>query len=297
MAEAWARTVETNIEQGIVNPNAVFKDTAVNDLLDRYKKEITPRKKGSKQEESKLDLLKSEFQGLNLSALTVERVVQFADKRLRAVKSDTVRRDLSVLSSVLENAKTLWNIPLAINPAQQASQVLTKTRTLKRKVQRVRRITDDELAKLKSELGEQMWALVEFALETAMRRGELANLKWGDIDGNRLTIVEDKTGKTTTIPLSTKAVAILDQIGRGNSEDLVFGRRADSITQAFNRACNRANIDSDLRFHDLRREATSRYFEKGLSIPEVQSITRHSDLRSLQIYTKIALDHVARKLG
>lgn len=61
------------------------------------------------------------------------------------------------------------------------------------------------------------------------------------------------------------------------------------------RSCAREKI-KDLRLHDLRREATSRYFELGLSVPEVQSITRHKDLRSLSVYTKPRPGDVSKKL-
>lgn len=71
--------------------------------------------------------------------------------------------------------------------------------------------------------------------------------------------------------------------------------KPDSITQAFKRICKSAKI-SDLRFHDLRHEATSRFFELGLNIMEVSSITGHKDLRMLKRYTHLKTEDLAQKL-
>ena len=62
------------------------------------------------------------------------------------------------------------------------------------------------------------------------------------------------------------------------------------------RAIRRAVIEN-LRFHDLRHEATTRLFEKGLNIMEVASITGHKDLRMLRRYTHLKAEDLARKLG
>ena len=62
------------------------------------------------------------------------------------------------------------------------------------------------------------------------------------------------------------------------------------------RACKRAGI-ADLRFHDLRHEATSRFFEKGLNVMEVAAIMGHKDLRMLQRYANLRAEDLAKKLG
>jgi len=64
----------------------------------------------------------------------------------------------------------------------------------------------------------------------------------------------------------------------------------------WNRVCKRAGL-IDLRFHDLRHEATSRFFEKGLNVMEVAAITGHKDLRMLQRYTHLRAEDLAKKLG
>ena len=78
-------------------------------------------------------------------------------------------------------------------------------------------------------------------------------------------------------------------------DGLVWGVRPDSMTQAFERACKRAGIEN-LRLHDLRHEATSRFFEKGLNVMEVSAITGHQDLRMLKRYTHIRPESLVDRL-
>ena len=75
----------------------------------------------------------------------------------------------------------------------------------------------------------------------------------------------------------------------------MFPIHYEALKSAWRRACDRAGI-IDLRFHDLRHEATSRLFEKGLNVMEVAAFTGHKDLRMLQRYTHLRADDLARKL-
>jgi len=77
---------------------------------------------------------------------------------------------------------------------------------------------------------------------------------------------------------------------------IVFPLTAVAMRGLWCRACRRAGIDN-LRFHDLRHEATSRFFEKGLNVMEVAAITGHKDLRMLQRYTHLRAEDLAKKLG
>lgn len=77
--------------------------------------------------------------------------------------------------------------------------------------------------------------------------------------------------------------------------EFVFPIHPDAFKTAWNRACKRAGIE-DVRFHDLRHEATSMFFEKGLNVIEVAAITGHKDLRILKRYTHLRAEDLAKKL-
>jgi integrase len=171
------------------------------------------------------------------------------------------------------------------NPVRAVKKVLRVTTTLKEDNARERRLrASEEGLLLESRIGH----VIELALETGMRRGEICNIKPEHIRRNTLLIPETKTGKPRTIPLSVRAREILgSQPG--------FEYRPRTLSRIFLEVC-RANGIEDLRFHDLRHEATSRFFEKGLSIEQVALITGHTDWRSLRRYTHLDPAEIAKKL-
>ena len=131
-----------------------------------------------------------------------------------------------------------------------------------------------------------------------MRQGELIRLCWEHIDLNRRTahLPDTKNGEARTVPLSTTAIRVLRALPRSLHGQAFSGSTTEAIKRAYIRAVRRAGIE-DLRFHDLRHEATTRLFEKGLNIMEVASITGHKDLRMLRRYTHLKAEDLARKLG
>ncbi len=131
---------------------------------------------------------------------------------------------------------------------------------------------------------------------TGMRRGELLRAQWADIDPQKriLHVPMTKNGHPRTIPLSSAALKIIDALPRNN--DRLFALSANAVRLAWGRLAKRAGV-VDLHFHDLRHEAISRFFEKGLSVPEVALISGHRDVRMLFRYTHLKPEDVAAKLG
>ncbi|WP_424446901.1 site-specific integrase [Paucimonas lemoignei] len=140
-------------------------------------------------------------------------------------------------------------------------------------------------------------AIVILAIETAMRRGELANLTWNDINlDTRMAYLHDtKNGESRIVPLSTRAASAIQYIPRTSSDFLVSLHR-DNVSAAFAKACNACGIKG-LRLHDLRHEATSRLFEKGLNMMEVSTITGHKSLSMLRRYTHLRPADLLNRLG
>lgn len=164
---------------------------------------------------------------------------------------------------------------------------------------RERRLEEGELELLMAaakDYGGEMFAIISFAIETAMRRGEIAGLRWANIDKEKkiAKLQDTKNGENRTVPLSPAALKLLNSLPR-NINGKVFSLRADSITTAFERCCMRSEI-KNLRFHDLRHEATSRLFERGFNLIEVSSITGHKDLAMLKRYTHLRAEDLAEKL-
>ena len=141
-----------------------------------------------------------------------------------------------------------------------------------------------------------------------MRRGEILNIKKSHIDyqNSVLLIPSTKTDQPRTIPLSSQALTALRGQLRASQrlfggviplvESTVFDYKPRGLSGEFLKLCQRKGID-DLHFHDLRHEATSRLFEKGLNPVEVATITGHKDTRMLMRYTHLRAEDLVKRLG
>jgi integrase len=140
--------------------------------------------------------------------------------------------------------------------------------------------------------------LVVLAIETSMRRGELLGLRWEHVHLVKriVHLPVTKNGESRDVPLSRRATDTLTALSKHKQPgiDCVFPMSGHSVRLAFERLRTRAKM-SDLRLHDLRHEAISRLFERGLNVAEVSAISGHKELRMLQRYTHLrAIDLVAR---
>jgi integrase len=104
---------------------------------------------------------------------------------------------------------------------------------------------------------------------------------------------DTKNGHPRTVPLSLRALEIIRDTPRVG--DTVFAVSGNAVRLAWERLRRRAGV-SGLRFHDLRHEAVSRFFEKGLNMPEVAAISGHRDPRMLMRYTHPKAAAIAVKL-
>ena len=129
-----------------------------------------------------------------------------------------------------------------------------------------------------------------------MRRSELLGLTWDDIDIKSKTayLPDTKNGSSRTVPLSSKALAVIRNLDK--TQLRLFPVSDNAIRLSWDKLKKRAEL-KDLRFHDLRHEAISRFFEKGLSIAEVALISGHKDPRMLMRYTHLKAEDVALKLA
>jgi integrase len=136
------------------------------------------------------------------------------------------------------------------------------------------------------------------AIETAMRLGELLALEWKHVDLERRVafLPHTKNGHSRSVPLSPIAVELLASWPRSLT-GRVFPQwsRPDSVETVWRRAVQRAGLE-DLHFHDLRHEATSRLFERGLNVMEVAAITGHKTLQMLRRYTHLRAENLAERL-
>lgn len=294
--ERWAKKIESEMDDGVFVSRAQAERTTFGELLDRYRKEITPRKKGSDVETLRLKAIrKHHLFDRPLSTVSGNDIAAYRNERLQKVSPNTVLKELNILRHIIDIGIKEWGIYLPANPVR----LVRRPPAAK---PRDRRLHPDEERRLYEALDHgtrNPWIkpIVEFALETAMRRSEILNLTWDNIDLKQQVahLPDTKNGASRSIPLSTRAVRVLEGLPR-HIEGLAFPIGTYSLKHAFVRALKRTEIKG-FTFHDLRHEATSRLFEKGLNIMEVSAITGHKDLSMLKRYTHLRAEDLARKLG
>ena len=254
------------MDKGAFVSRAEAESTTLKELLERYLEEVTPQKKGAEPETNRLRLMmRHPLARRFVAGVRGVDIARWRDERLRKVTPATVKRDLVLLGHVFEVARKEWGIDV-LNPVRDI-KLPPGGRP------RDRRLQAGEEARLFAACREarNRWLLpmVQLALETAMHQGELLRLHWEHIDLNRGTahLPDTKNGEARTVPLSSTAIAVLRALPRALHGDVFRGVTTEAVKRSYMRAIRRAGIE-DLRFHDLRHEATTRLFENGLNIME-----------------------------
>jgi integrase len=292
-AEKWVRSVEREMDTGSFIPRDEAARTTIKDLANRYREELTPKMRGQRQEESRLKAVEEKFGDFNLSAVTPAMVAKWRDGLSKKLAPQTVQHYLAVLNRLYKAAARDFGIPLPLGNPVAAVRMPTISNA------RDRRLEGDEekrlFAALDASRGKHLKSVVQLALETAMRRGELLTMRWEHVDLKRRVVhlPETKNGTPRDVPLSTKAVAVLEGLPR-HITGRVFDTSETAITEGFQRAAKSACIP-DFRFHDLRHEATSRLAEK-LQMHELGKVTGHKSPRMLMRYYHPRAEDLAKKL-
>jgi len=297
-AEAWARDVERRFDQGEALPTRQAVDVrTLGDLLSVYRDTITPRKKSASVERYRIDrILRHPLAATQATKLVASQVASYRDERLETVSGETTRQDLVLLRQVFDVARREWGLKITANPVDDVRKPPpAKARTRRVHFSDLRAIS---LA-LRTFRNPLLRQVILFALATGMRRGEILRVEWRHVDQRQalLTIPVTKNGHPRIIPLSRRALRILDDLSApaSDTERLVFPISANAVRLSWQRLKAKAGLD-DLRFHDMRHEAVSRFFEAGLSLPEVALISGHRDPKMLMRYTHLDPKKVAEKL-
>ena len=299
-AERWLVLINNEIDEGRYVDRRLAEKMTVAEALDRYLETVAPRKKGRGAKENKYqanNIKRHKISKMPLARVRSEHVAQYRDWRLEEVSANTVRLDLALLSHMFNIARAEWGMDYLTNPARGMSPTVKGS-------ERNRRLQDCEEELLLNSAKEydcNLHDVIVFAVETASRRSEIAKLTWKDVDLRRreVRLCNTKNHRTRIVPLSSRAYHIIKKRSkvRRLNDDRVFGLAAWTISHKFKTVCNVAGI-RDLRFHDLRHEATSRLFEKGLTAEEVMLLTGHETYQMLKRYTHLSAGAVLRqKLG
>ncbi len=280
---------------------ARLPDKSVGDALTRYAEEESPKHRGERWEALRLALIgRDPLASMRLPPLRPTHIAEWRERRLRGsedrkpVGPGAVRREMNLLQSVFKVARLEWGW-LSIDPMEGISRPVAPA-------SRKRRIPKDEVDRLSMALGyvggppesvsHRVALAFLFALETAMRAGEILGLHWADVGAKSVNLPLTKNGDARKVPLSPRAREILALLPR---TDPVFGLLPAQRDALFRKARDRAQIPN-LHFHDSRAEAIWR-LSKVFDVMELARVIGHRDLKSLLLYYQTDADDLADRLG
>lgn len=296
-AEKWAREIETQIDALQFKDARSLAHVTLGQLIDRYVEEIGAIKPFRRNKADVLRVWKIRYGEKPMSELTGDLLIEWARARAQKVKGPTISVELAFLGVVLTTAKELWRMPVDPSVVQTARTSLHYLGVRTKSKERERRPTTKEIddiclyftTKVRQKV--PMEPLILFAIETAMRLGEILNLKWIDLNEQDRTIIirdrkhpTEKQGNDQEVPLLGDAFKIIKSMPR--SDDRIFPIAIGTPSSLFPRACKELGI-VDLRFHDLRHEGVSRLFEKGYSIEQVALVSGHRSWKMLSRYVQL----------
>ncbi|TFW18298.1 tyrosine-type recombinase/integrase [Duganella callida] len=265
------------------------------DAFRRYELQVSRNKRGYRWEAGRLAAMAESSLGrITMAELKSCHIAAWRDERLRSVQGGTVTREMNLLSHVFSVARKEWQW-LATNPTRDVARP-------KAKPHRDRRITQDEIDRIcialrwpndgslsRPETVQQRIALAFlFAIETAMRAGEICALRAGDVNGCVARLKMTKNGLPRNVALSPRAMEIWAMVPDG------FGIKTATLDAMFRAARKRADIEG-LTFHDTRHEAITRLAGK-LNVLELARMVGHHDIKQLQTYYNASAEDIAKKL-
>jgi integrase len=304
-AEKWARAREVELEDPAAMVRACAGDVTLASLIRWYIDSFQHISKWQRTKQSQLRFLEKHpigsLNALSLSAATL--IDHVRSRRAKGTGPATVGNDLTWIGVVLRAAKSVKSLPTSPDVVEEARNACRELRLLGKSKRRDRRPTAQELVKLHEYFSrwdkraripvlDIMW----FAIGSARREAEICRLQWTDNDvEGRTGLVRDakhptaKEGNHKRFKYTAEAWKIVQSQPR--TSEYIFPHDPGTIGAAFTRACRVLGI-ADLRFHDLRHEATSRLFERGYQIHEVAQFTLHESWNELKRYTNLRPEKV-----
>ncbi len=245
-----------------------------------------PNKRSWTRDRTCIDHLKEFFGGKYLHEMLPLDIEEYKKSRIGKVSPRTVNIELSCLRAMFNKAIS-WSKAVQ-NPVKHVKMLSEKNR-------RLRYLQEDEMERLIANCPDYLRPIVMMALNTGMRKGEILNLKWEDVEmGTRIIyVVNTKTDEKREIPVNTILHAMLIDL-RTKNDTYVFPNDAGEpyvdIRKGFRTAIEKSGIEN-FRFHDLRHTFASQLVMKGVDLRTVQELLGHKSIEMTIRYAHLSPNH------
>ena len=289
-ADKYARETERQIDKGFLVSYEEAQKTKFGELLERYRMEITSKKKSNETEDYKIKYLQTlPIADTCLISITPTKIAKLRDALLAERKPGTVCKYLAFISNAWNIARKEWGINLPDNPVSLIKKPIVKDR-------RDRILTPDEYKKLLDACSlsklYSMKGMVIFAYTTGARYGEILKLQKNDVDFIKRTALlrDTKNNEDRVLPLTEEAMKVLKEQPLTTSGHF-FQASNDKFKHYWNKAKLIAEVEN-FRFHDLRACALTNFFlpPYNFSIPMVAKISGHKSWKELERYERMKPD-------
>ncbi len=300
-ARVWAERVEDEMRRGV---SASAGTATLGDVMERFAREISPEREGARWEILRLKRMgRDKVARVRLDRLQPANIADWRDRRLTEVQGSSVRREMNLLRSVLEQCRREWRL-IPSNP-------IDDVRKPKNPKPRDQRISERQVARICLALGfdtqapevrtMQHRAALAFllAIETAMRAGEVLSLTWDQVflDQRYVHLDKTKNGDTRDVPLSRRAIELIELLedARQDGDDRMVGLNKSQLDSHFRKGRDATGL-KQITFHDSRHEATTRLAGKVKDVLTLARITGHRDPKSLLTYFNPGASEIAEQL-
>ncbi len=237
-----------------------------------------------------LKRLKAYFGGKYLHEITPQSIEQFKAQAVNEVSPATVNRALALLRSIFNKAAA-WGKFDGKNPVKGIKFFKEQPR--------LRFLEKEEIAKLLENCSKHLRPIAITALNTGMRKGEILNLKWHDVDFERgiIHLYLTKNGEKREVPMNERVRQALIAVRKHPDSPYIFcgrdGRPYADIRKSFFTACDNSGI-IDFRFHDLRHTFASQLVMAGIDLNTVRELLGHKSLEMTLRYAHLSPDYKKR---
>jgi integrase len=304
-AAKWAKSREVALEDPAALIRVKNGAPTLSELIRWYIDTFETISRWQRSKQTHLQFLEHHPIGASNALLLTPAIIidHIRGRRAEGAGPATVANDLTWIGAVLRAAKSVKELPVNPDIVKEARDGCRELRLIAKSKKRSRRPTPEELARLDAFFAARdrrsqipMRDILQFAIHSARREAEICRLEWADNEtSSRSGLVRDakhptnKEGNHRRFKYTREAWDIVERQSR-NSQ-YIFPYYPKSIGDVFTKACHVLGI-VDLRFHDMRHEATSRLFERGYQIHEVAQFTLHDSWNELKRYTNLRPENV-----
>ena len=304
----WSRDIEIQMDRGKFRQEktqgicAVDKSTLFQVAAEHYQRTHSVHKKIVRCETSRLNILIKRWGTVPIVKVDKSSVISLRDDLLKMGRSgETINHYFNTISKLFQMLNDEWDLDIE-NPVKGIKRMPPSQGRTKRVNLELESLLLSGCNQLSLPL---LHSIIQFAIQTGMRRGEIMGLTWADIDlpNRKVYLHQTKNGEPRQVPLTRQAIAVLEALSK--YEERVFPMGMDALRSQYERLKAHAksqwigvgaNPFDDLRFHDLRHEALSRLSDAGLNVIELSHISGHRTLGMLKRYTHPSHEAIFAKL-